>query len=350
MGWQEHLSVVIPAYNEEHGIRPTLEGLRAKLPGVEVIVVDDGSSDGTLDAARSIPGVRVVQHAYNRGYGAALKTGMRMATRRNVAWFDADNEHRVEDLAAMGERIETLRFAAVVGRRIGPSVSVLRSGGKFAIRMLARSLGVDLGKDLNCGLRVFKRGIIMRYAALLPDQFSASMTSTMILIERGHPLSFLDIDVNARIGQSKVKIRDGFSTMVLVLRFVMLFAPLRIFFVPGLFLFFAGSIYGLVRAIAEGRGVPIAGVLVAVAGLVSAMLGLVADQISQLRFGQLAESTDALALDDIREVTKTAAALPSPSPSTLRDQDDAPREAAHPGDAREDVVGAEQRTGGEIDR
>ncbi|MFO0611382.1 MAG: glycosyltransferase family 2 protein [Polyangiaceae bacterium] len=342
MSWQEHLSVVIPAFNEEHGIRPTLEGLTSTLPGVEIIVVDDGSHDATLAAASAVPGVRVVTHAYNRGYGAALKTGMRLATRRNVAWFDADNEHRVEHLAAMGERIETERCAAIIGRRIGPSVSVVRSGGKFAIRMLARSLGVDLGKDLNCGLRVFKRGIIMRYAALLPDQFSASMTSTMILIERGHPVSFLDIDVNPRIGQSKVKIRDGFSTMVLVLRFVMLFAPLRIFFVPGLLLFLAGAIYGVIRALAEGRGVPIAGVLVAVAGLLSAMLGLVADQISQLRFGQLAASADALALDDVREVTR-------PLPA-LRDQHHAPAEGSDARDPREQIVHAEERRSDRAER
>lgn len=303
MSFEEQLSIVIPAYNEENGIGPTLEGLRASLPLAEVIVVDDGSKDGTLRNALAVKGVRVVTHVYNRGYGAALKTGMRYARRRNVAWFDADNEHRVSDLAIMAERIEAEDCVAVIGRRLGPSVSVVRSTGKFAIRMLARILGVDLGRDLNCGLRVFKRGVILRYLSILPDQFSASMTSTMILVERGHKVGFHDIEVNKRIGHSKVKIRDGFSTMALVLRFVMLFAPLRIFFVPGILVFLAGATYGAIRAIGDGRGVPVGGMLVALAGLLMAMLGLVADQISQLRLSQLTAGADS---NSVEELTNTA--------------------------------------------
>lgn len=285
--WQSDLSVVIPAYNEEGGIVPTLEGLRKALPKCEVIVVDDGSRDATLERALSVPGVRVIAHTFNRGYGGALKTGMRHASRRYVAWFDADNEHRVDDLAKMAQKVDDEDLAAVIGRRLSPSVSVVRSFGKFAIRMLVRSLGTDIGKDLNCGLRVFRREIILRYASVLPDQFSASMTSTMVLVERGYKIGFHDIEVNKRIGHSKVKIRDGFSTMVLVLRMVMLFAPMRIFFFPGLLMLLGGLAYGTVRAITTGRGIPVAAALIGMTGMLSAMLGLIADQISQMRLHQL---------------------------------------------------------------
>lgn len=333
--WEEQLSVVIPAYNEENGIRPTLEGLRAALPKAEVIVVDDGSRDATLDNALAVPGVRVISHAYNRGYGAALKTGMRLARRRYVAWFDADNEHRVSDLAEMARRIATEDLAAVIGRRLTPGVSVVRTTGKLAIRLLARSLGVDLGKDLNCGLRIFRRGIICRYLDILPDAFSASMTSTMVFVERGYRLGFHDIEVNRRIGHSKVKIRDGFSTMVLVLRFVTLFAPLRMFFLPGMLFLFTGVAYGAIRAIADGRGVPVASLLVAFAGLLGMMLGLVADQISQLRLGQLS-GLDADATTDVVELTR--------APSLLRSgEDDAPSQTADNRNAREHVVESHQR-------
>jgi len=350
--WQDQLSVVIVAYNEENGIQPTLEGLRERLPRAEVIVVDDGSRDQTLTRALAVPGVRVVSHAYNRGYGAALKTGMRLASRRHVAWFDADNEHRVDDLVAMAKRISEDNHAAVIGRRIGPSVSAVRSTGKLAIRMLARSLGVDLGKDLNCGLRVFKHAVIRRYLAILPDAFSASMTSTMVLIEQGYRVAFHDIDVNRRIGSSKVKIRDGFATMVLVLRFVMLFAPLRIFFLPGLVAFLAGVTYGAVRAVLEGRGVPVAGMMVALAGMLACMLGLVADQISQLRLSQLASGLRAEEFADAQELTEASAlaqsdrsaasparvtALPEPS-APLRHERDAPSEALDDGNASEQLV------------
>jgi glycosyltransferase involved in cell wall biosynthesis len=284
---QRQLSIVIPAFNEEDGIGTTLRGLKAALPEAEVIVVDDGSRDQTRARALAVDGVRVIVHATNRGYGASLKDGMSAAKRRYVAWFDADNEHRVSDLEQMVVTLDTKDIAAVIGRRLSPSVSVVRAVGKFAIRMLARSLGVDVGKDLNCGLRVFRRSVVRRYLPLLPDQFSASLTSTMVFIERGHKIAFHDIHVNPRVGTSKVRIRDGFSTMVLVMRFVMLFAPMRLLFVPGLVALLAGVGYGVARAIVTGRGLPVAAALIAITGLFMAMLGLIADQISQLRFAQL---------------------------------------------------------------
>ena len=290
--WADQLSVVIPAYNEEGGIGRTLAGLREALPTCEVIVVDDGSTDGTIEQARTVPGVRLFKHRMNRGYGGALKTGMKAATRPYVAWFDADNEHRVEDLERMVSRIASEGLVAVIGRRPKPGPSVVRNYGKFAIRMLARTLGVDIGKDLNCGLRVFRRSVILPYLSLLPNSFSASMTSTMILIEEGYRFDFEDIAVKERIGTSKVQLEDGFFTVALVLRMVMLFAPLRIFLSLGGFFFLSGTAYGLWRAISTGRGLPVAGLLLIVTGVLLVMFGLVADQISRLRLSPFSGSTE----------------------------------------------------------
>jgi glycosyltransferase involved in cell wall biosynthesis len=338
---RRELSVVIPAFNEEGGIRLALSALRTELPDAEVIVVDDGSADATRSRAAEVPGVRVIAHATNRGYGAALKTGMGLATRQYVAWFDADNEHRVSDLIQMVDRIHDEDLAAVIGRRISPSVSVVRAVGKFSIRLLARSLGVDVGKDLNCGLRVFRRGIIRRYVPLLPDQFSASMTSTMVLVERGHRLGFHDIEVNPRIGTSKVRVRDGFSTMVLVMRFVMLFGPMRFFFLPGLLTLLGGIIYGAVRAVLSGRGFPVAASLLTITGLFMTLLGLVADQISQLRFAQL--SLESALRQDVLKDPDVFEVLPAKSPSLLAGaRDQTPAEGAERGDVAEQVVEADQ--------
>jgi glycosyltransferase involved in cell wall biosynthesis len=300
--WADRLSVVIPAYNEEGGIRRTLTGLREALPTCEVIVVDDGSTDGTLEEAKAVPGVRLLKHSFNRGYGGALKTGMVAATRPYVAWFDADNEHRVEDLERMARRMDSEGLVAVIGRRPKGGPSVIRAYGKLAIRMLARSLGVDIGKDLNCGLRVFRRSVILRYLALLPDSFSASMTSTMMLIEEGYPFDFEDIQVGERIGTSKVQLGDGFFTLALVLRMVMLFAPLRIFLSLGGFFVASGTVYGLWRAISTGRGLPVAGLLLIVTGVLLLMFGLVADQISRLRLSQFGSPGE----EDHEEITTCA--------------------------------------------
>ena len=119
--------------------------------------------------------------------------------------------------------------AAVIAERRSSGPSPLRSWGKFVIRMLARSLDFRGGRDINCGLRIFRREIIINYAPLLPNSFSASITSTMILLERGYPIAYHPVELNPRIGRSKVKMGDGFMALMLVLRMIMLFAPLRIF-------------------------------------------------------------------------------------------------------------------------
>lgn len=285
--WASRLSVVIPAYNEEDGIVVTLEKLRASIPEAELIVVDDGSSDSTVERAKSVLDIQVIRHEFNQGYGAAIKSGMRQAKGEFVAWFDADSEHRVEDLAAMATKLEQEHLVAVIGQRKGAHQSVLRGTGKAAIKWLAYSLGAKFGKDINCGLRVFRRRVIMRYLTLLPDRFSASMTSTMIMIERGYPIDFHDVSVNPRIGTSKVKLADGFEALALVLRLILFFAPLRMFLGMGAAFILVGGVYSLMVALLASRGIPIAGMLSVTLGLLLCMLGLIADQISQLRYNQL---------------------------------------------------------------
>ena len=287
---QRRLSVVIPAYNEAQGITRTLTELRERLPDCEIIVIDDGSSDETGAQARAVDGVRVIAHPFNRGYGAGIKTGMRAAAGRYIAWFDADNEHRVDDLARLTQHLHDERMVAVIGARSrgGPMV---RTVGKTLIWLMARSLRFKFPNDLNCGLRVFNRGMIAPYLGLFPDGFSASMTSTLIMLERGYPIAFLPVQTKPRIGKSKVTLADGFRTMLLTLRMVMLFAPLRVFVPIGLAALAGGGIYGLVLALVSGRGLSVTAMFIMIAGILLMMQGLIADQISQLRLGQLDAKT-----------------------------------------------------------
>ena len=282
----DNLSIIIPAYNEEDGILATLENLRQHFPEAEVIVVDDGSADATARRVAAFPGVRLVQHHYNRGYGGALKTGMRHASRDLIAWFDADNEHRADYLQQMVERLQAEKLAAVLGQR-HKSVSVVRGVGKYFIRMLARLLRVKSGSDLNCGLRVFKRDMILPYLKILPDTYSASLTSTIILVEQGFPFAFHPIETNHRIGDSKVALSDGFNTLLLVLRVITLFAPMRIFLQASLYLLGIGAAYSAYVALTKGAGIPVLGAFLMIGGLLVGILGLVADQISQIRLSAL---------------------------------------------------------------
>lgn len=289
---QYKLSIVIPAFNEEQGIVDTLANLQREFPDDEIIVIDDGSTDETVRQVQRFKQVKLYKQPFNRGYGASLKVGMRLASGQYVAWFDADNEHRTEDLKSMLDQIESERLIAVLGRR-DRSQNLVRGVGKYVIRMIARILKINGGTDLNCGLRIFRRKIICQYLHLLPDGYSASLTSTVIMIERGYPFSFCDIKTNRRVGVSKVVMSDGFEALMLLLRVITLFAPMRIFLRVSLALVVPGLLYGLGMAVFGGRGFPVLAALLINAGVVLGGIGLVADQISQMRLVSLnRRSTD----------------------------------------------------------
>ena len=280
------LSIVIPAYNEEEGIVETLKQLISSFPDSEIIVVDDGSTDSTVEYVTNFETVNLIKHEFNRGYGSAIKTGMQSATRDYIAWFDADNEHNAENLKNMVEILESKKLVAVLGQR-DRSINKIRGFGKFIIRLLAWSLDVKTGVDLNCGLRVFRREIILRYLYLLPDKYSASMTSTIIMIERKYPFIFHPITIKQSLAESKVSLSDGFEALILVLRAITLFSPIRVFLRLSILLLSVGIVYGLIKALITGLGFSVLSAILIMAGLIIGVLGLIADQISQMRLTNL---------------------------------------------------------------
>lgn len=292
---QPYLSIVVPVFNEEGGVVTAIDGLRRELPDAEIIIVDDGSSDRTAERLNGLEGVVIFRHAFNRGYGAALKTGMRRARGHYIAWFDGDGQHRAEDLVRMVQRLHDDDLAAIIGQRLHGGATRTRSFGKLVIRLFAWLMRFRAGHDLNCGLRVFHRDVILRYVALLPDGFSASMTSTMIMVEHRYPVAFEPISLNPRIGTTKVVLSDGFESLALVARMIMLFAPLRIFFNLGLSILIGAGLYGLWEALSAGFGFPALAVTLMLMGFLLCLLGLIADQISYMRLSQL----DALAPIDV---------------------------------------------------
>ena len=279
------LSVVVPAFNESEGIGLALESLLSGVPGAEIIVVDDGSTDDTAEVVQRFPGVTLVRHPFNRGYGGALKTGMAAATRELVGWFDADNEHRVADLVTMVERIRREPVAAIIGQR-GETNSALRGFGKAVILVAAWTLGFRGSRDMNCGLRVFRTEVILRYLPLLPNGYSASITSLMVMLERRYPIGYSSVKLGKRAGQSKVTLRAGFAALLLVFRVIMLFAPIRIFGPVAGVLLLVGVLYSGIVLLVVGTGLPVFGAFLMLSGILVGMLGLIADQLSQMRLAQ----------------------------------------------------------------
>jgi len=294
------LAVIIPAYNEQEGLGPTLQALRQACPQAQVIVIDDGSSDRTAEVARSAPGVRVIRHARNRGYGASLKTGMRATRRRYIAWYDADGQHRPEDLIRVAQPVLDGHYDVVIGVRGRDSaVQRDRAAGKWLLGFVARLVSGEKIPDLNSGLRCFRRDVILRYLHLLPDGFSASTTSTLMMMKRGYRIGYVPIVARPRVGKSTVKIfADGMRTLQLIVRIIVLFEAFKIFTMLGAALLVPGLIYGVAVALIKGQGFPTLAGTAVIAGLLTFFMGIVADQVVELRKERFED------LSDLSELTE----------------------------------------------
>lgn len=239
------LSIIIPAYNEAAGIADVLERLRPQLAKLElvweVVVVEDGSTDGTGGILRGIDWIRVIEHPVNLGYGAALKTGIRSSEAPWVAILDADGTYPEQTLP------ELVRLSAdadmVVAARTGASVHIplIRRPAK---RFITRFAGYIAGRripDLNSGMRVMRRSVVEKFFHLLPDGFSFTTTITLAMLVDGYRVKYHPIDYHKRAGKSKIRpIRDTLNFLSLITRTGLYFRPLKVFFPVSLVLFFLG--------------------------------------------------------------------------------------------------------------
>jgi len=279
------VSIIIPAHNEEAALAGVLEHIKAHLPPsvVEVIVVDDGSRDRTAEIAKA-SGVRVLHHPTNRGYGAALKTGIRAAKGAFVLTMDADGQHRMEDVAKLCEEAAAADPPeCVIGNRTALLHSPLwRMPGKWLLTWMAQFLVQKKIPDLNSGLRIMRREVALRYIRLCPQGFSFSTTITMALLSRGFGVLFVPIEVKRRTGKSTVSMRTGFQTILLIIRLATLFNPLRIF-LPASALSIVAGIGWSVRYVIQGEGITVASMLAILTGVLLFALGLICDQVAQLR-------------------------------------------------------------------
>ena len=283
------MTIVIPAFNESQIIAEVLAELRAQLDeqriASEIIVVDDGSSDNTAEIAAQ-SGVRVLRHHSNRGYGAALKTGILSASNEIVAITDADGTYPARFLPEMLEQIDD--FDMVVGSRTGANVHIpfIRKLPKWVLNHLANYVTGTKIPDLNSGLRVFRRSILLQYLHMLPDQFSFTTTITMAMLCDRYAVKYLPIDYLQRTGKSKIVPLDAGVFAVLILRMAVLFRPLRVFLpVGGICLS-----YGIVKMVIDltvlgDRNISASAILMFLSALLTLLIGMVADGIA-VRLGR----------------------------------------------------------------
>jgi glycosyltransferase involved in cell wall biosynthesis len=279
------LTICVPAYNEVEGIKAALEGLRAKFQGAEIIVVDDGSTDETFKLAKSVEGVTVLSHSRNRGYGAALKTAIRYSKGEIIAWFDADGQHRPDDLEKIVKPVLENQMDMVIGARgQGSDVRMDRLPGKMLLKLVAELIVGESIPDLNSGLRCFKSEVIKRYLHLLPEGFSASTTSTLLMKKRGYRMEFINIIANKREGKSSVSIvYDGLVTLGLIIRILILFNALAFFTILGFLQVVAGILWASWYVIVRGAGFSVFASTLIISGALTLFMGLLCDQITELR-------------------------------------------------------------------
>ena len=291
------LSVILPAYNEDGVIARVVGALcqrlnedAALLGHYEILVIDDGSTDDTAQQARSAGGgVRVVQHPYNIGNGAAVKTGIRHARGRILVFMDADGQH---DPGQVPEFFAACsRYDMVVGARgRGSQAGLHRSLANALYNGLASYVTGRRILDLTSGFRAIRRDVARRFAGLLPNGFSYPTTITLCLMRAGHSVLYEPIEAAKRTGKSKIKlISDGTKFLMVIAKICMLFAPMKIFLPVSVYLFLMGlGYYGYTFQL-EHRFTNMS-MLLFTTSVVIFMMGLLAEQIAQLRFERTEEA------------------------------------------------------------
>ncbi len=280
------LSVVLPAHNEVGRVGTVVRQIRRRYPEAEVLVVDDASGDETAVEAEAA-GAIVLRHPYNKGNGAAVKTGLRHARGRQIVLMDADGQHDPADIPRLLEQLET--YDLVVGARDPATQSSwLRRQGNRLFNALASYLTGRPIPDLTSGFRAARREAVREFIHLLPNGYSYPTTLTLAFLKAGYSVTFVPIRSEKRHGgKSGIRLlRDGARFVLIILRIITLFTPLRVFFPISVLLFLLSCLSaGYTILIAEHRlHIPNSSVLLFTMSIIVFLIGLVSEQIAMLRF------------------------------------------------------------------
>ena len=282
MASPEQTSVIIPAYNEADVIADVVSGLRHSASWLEILVVDDGSSDATAAAAEGA-GARVIRHPYNKGNGASVKSGIRAANGEFILIIDADGQHPPADATRVVSRLGEYDLV-VAARAHATQATLARRLGNLLLNNLASYLTGRPIPDLTSGFRAARREHLREFIHLLPNRFSTPTTTTLAFVKAGYNVHFEPIEARLRVGTSKIRLaRDGAKFLLIILKVVTIFSPLRVFLPISAASFAVGAAYAA-WTIATQSHVTNSSVLLIMLGVIVFLMGLVSEQIAALRF------------------------------------------------------------------
>ena len=280
------LSIVIPAKNEEEGLATFLPTLRKLYPEADVIVVNDGSTDSTVEVCKGA-GVRVISHPYSKGNGAAIKTGARAARGDYIVFMDGDGQHDPADIERLLYRMEE-GYDLVVGARSGLSsqANIARWSANNLYNRLAGWMVNREIPDLTSGFRCVKRSKFLDFLYLLPNGFSYPTTSTMAFFRAGYSVGFVPITVAPRVGSSHINIvRDGVRFFLIIFKIGTLYSPLKVYFPVAILISGLGIFNYLISTMTTGiwRFSNMSTLLI-LAGTIVFLMGLLAEQLTNLQY------------------------------------------------------------------
>lgn len=275
------LTVALPAFHEVHVIADVITSIRTTCPDAEILVVADGSTDGTPEAAEQA-GARVIRHPYNKGNGAAVKTAIRNARGDVILIIDADGQHDPLDIPRLLQHMTAYDMAVGVRSRSSHASRARGAGNWMLDRFASYVAGMELD-DLTSGFRAMRRSVVLEFIHLLPNRYSWPTTTMLSLAKAGYSIKFVPIQAQPRTGgRSRQKLfQNGVKFMMIILRIVMLFSPLRVMFPVGLVLM-GLSLLGYVLSIANHGPLlhlPGSTVMFFVGAIIVWMFGLLAEQI-----------------------------------------------------------------------
>lgn len=282
MAVPSQVSIVIPAFNEAEAIAEVVRELRAEADWHEVLVVDDGSTDDTANHAEAA-GARVIRQPYNKGNGAAVKAGIRAASGEYLLIIDADGQHKPSDAVRLVSHLGA--YDLVVGARSSiTQAGPVRRLGNALLNWLAGYLAERRIPDLTSGFRGARLDYLREFLFLLPNGFSTPTTTTLAFLKAGHNVRFEPVDARQRTGLSKIRLSsDGVKFLVIILRVITIYSPMRIFLPVAGVSFGLGVVYAA-WTIATQMHIANASVLLIMFGVVVFLVGLVSEQISAQRF------------------------------------------------------------------